>query len=61
MQKPQKSQKIYAVQVFRSSTHVMVYQSLRKSLEAAKREKEILKPIFTPECFISIETYDVPF
>ena len=49
---------IYAVQVYRSNTAILLYQVFRKTLQSAQRTREHLKTVFN-DCYVTIEVYEL--
>lgn len=49
---------IYAVQVYKSNTAILLYQTLRKTLKSAQITKDALKNVFN-ECYVTIEVYEL--
>ena len=49
---------IYAIQVFKSTSSNLIYQTFRNSFFSAKQVKQDLKKVFINE-YVKIETYIV--
>lgn len=49
---------IYAIQVYKRNTAILLYQTFRKTLKSAQIAREAIKNVFI-ECYVTIETYQI--